>query len=161
MRSETEAVRALDLYGDTIRRICFIHLNNHADAEDVFQEVFLKYILYDHLFESDAHEKAWLIRVAANQCKDARKGFFRRNVYSLEDREREPSYEWDDSSREVLDAVFRLPDNYRDVIYLFYYEGYTAVEIAKMLGKRENTVYTWLTRGKKRLKEYLGGDFHE
>jgi RNA polymerase sigma-70 factor (ECF subfamily) len=161
MRNEAEAMRALDLYADTIRRICSIHLKNHADIEDVFQEVFLKYVLYDRLFESDAHEKAWLIRVTINQCKDMLGSFFRRNVYSLEDIPLEPSYDFDDSCREVLHAVLSLPDKYRDVIYLFYYEGYTAVEIAKLLGKRENTIYTWLTRGRTKLKEYLGGDFHE
>lgn len=161
MKNETEAMRALDLYADTIRRICFLHLKNRADVEDVFQEVFLKYILYERLFESDVHEKAWLIRVAVNQCKDVLKGFFRRNVYSLDDVEFQPSYEFDDMSKELLNAVLALPDKYRDVIYLFYYEGYTAIEIAKILNKRENTIYTWLTRGKSRLKESLGGDFFE
>lgn len=152
-------MRALDLYADTVRRICFIHLKNKADTEDVFQEVFLKYILCGRLFESDAHEKAWLIRVAVNQYKDVLKGFFRRNVYSLDDMELEPSIEIDDTGRELLNAVLRLPDKYRDVIYLCYYEGYTAAEAAKLLEQRENTVYTWLTRGKKQLRELLGGDF--
>jgi RNA polymerase sigma-70 factor (ECF subfamily) len=161
MRSEAEAIRALDLYADTIRRICFIHLKNHADVEDAFQEVFLKYVLYERLFESDAHERAWLIRVTINQCKDALGGFFRRNVFSLEDIQFEPSYEFDDSCREVLNAVLSLPDKYRDVIYLHYYEGYTAAEIASLLDKRENTIYTWLTRGKSKLKETLGGDYFE
>jgi RNA polymerase sigma-70 factor (ECF subfamily) len=158
MKSEAEATRALDLYADTIRRICFIHLKNHADVEDVFQEVFLKYILYERLYESDAHEKAWLIRVTINQCKDVLKSFFRRKVYSLNEIEMEPTYEFDDTCNEVLNAVLSLPDKYRDVIYLHYYEGYTAVEIAKLLDRRENTVYTWLTRGKSKLKELLGGD---
>ena len=76
MRNEAAANRALDLYADTVRRICFIHLKNHADVDDVFQEVFLKYLLHDSPFESDAHEKAWLIRVAINACKDVLKSFF-------------------------------------------------------------------------------------
>lgn len=154
-------MRALDLYADTIRRICFLHLKNRADVEDVFQEVFLKYTLYERLFESDAHEKAWLICVAVNQCKDVLKSFFRRNVYSLDEMELDPAYEFDDTSKELLNSVLKLPDKYRDAIYLFYYEGYTAVEIAKMFDRRENTIYTWLTRGKARLKETLGGDFFE
>lgn len=161
MRNETEAMRALDLYGDTIRRVCFLHLKNRADVEDVFQEVFLKYILYERPFESDAHEKAWLIRVAVNQCKDILKGFLRRKVYSLEDMDFEPSYSFDAASRDLLNCVLGLPEKYRDVIYLFFFEGYTAVEIARMLDKRENTIYTWLTRGKSRLKESLGGDYFE
>jgi RNA polymerase sigma-70 factor (ECF subfamily) len=157
MRNEAEAIRALELYADTVRRICFIHLKNHADTEDVFQEVFLKYLLRDRVFESDAHEKAWLIRVAVNACKDAIKNFFRKNTTSFEELIAEPFY-FQEKESEVLDAVLSLPEKYRDVIYLHYYEGYSTIEIAKMLGKNENTIYTWLDRARKRLKEPLGGE---
>lgn len=160
MRTETEAKRALDLYADTIYRICFIHLKNHADVEDVFQEVFLKYVLYEHPFQSDAHEKAWLIRVSINQCKDTLKSFFRKRVQSLNETDI-ASLTIQDDNRQVLDAVLQLPDKYRDVIYLFYYEGYSAVEIAAMLNKRENTIYTWLFRGKGLLKDILGGELFD
>ena len=157
MRSSSEADRAVEKYADTVRRVCFMHLKNHSDVEDVFQEVFLKYILYDKPFESDAHEKAWLIRVAINACKDIFKSFFRRKVCSFEDIDMEPFY-IQEEDRPVLDAVLRLPDKYRNVIYLFYSEGYTAVEIARILNMRENTVYTWLSRGRAKLKEELGGE---
>jgi RNA polymerase sigma-70 factor (ECF subfamily) len=122
--------------------------------------VFLKYILKDVSFESDAHEKAWLIRVAINTCKDLLKSFFRRKVTSLEDVDTEPFY-IQDESREILDAVLKLPEKYKDVIYLFYYEGYTAVEIAKILKKNENTIYTWLSRAKMKLRDSLGGEWFE
>lgn len=92
MRSEAEASRAVDLYADTVRRICFMHLKNYADVEDVFQEVFLKYILHDREFESDAHEKAWLIRVAINACRDLLRSPFRRRVCSIEEVNTEPFY---------------------------------------------------------------------
>jgi RNA polymerase sigma-70 factor (ECF subfamily) len=138
---------AVEKYADTVRRICFIHLKNYSDAEDVFQEVFLKYLYRDAPFESDAHEKAWLIRVAVNACKDTLKNFFRRNVDSLERIAEEPFYTREDN-RYVLSAVLNLPAHYRNVIYLFYYEGYTAAEIGKILNKRENTVYTWLSRAR-------------
>jgi RNA polymerase sigma-70 factor (ECF subfamily) len=157
MRNEADANRALELHADTVRRICFIHLKNHADTEDVFQEVFLKYLLRDRGFENDAHEKAWLIRVAVNACKDVIKSFFRKNATSFEELIAEPFY-LQESESEVLGAVLALPEKYRDVIYLHYYEGYSAVEIAGMLGKNENTVYTWLDRARKRLKEALGGE---
>lgn len=159
MRSETEANRAVEKYADTVRRVCFLHLRNYSDVEDIFQEVFLKYILHDRPFESDAHEKAWLIRVAVNCCKDLLKSFFRRNVSSFEDIVTEPFYiQNENENREILEATFRLPDKYRDIIYLFYYEGYTAVEIAKILNKSENTIYTWLSRAKSKLKDALGGE---
>ena len=156
MRSETEANRAVSLYADTVRRICFMHLKNHSDIEDVFQDVFLKYILYEHCFENDEHEKAWIIRVTINRCKDLLKSFFRRRVHSLEDINIEPFYIQEDSDA-VLQAVLQLPDNYKNVVYLFYYEGYSAVEIAKMMGRKENTIYTWLARAKANLKTELGG----
>lgn len=157
MKSETEAVRAVEKYADTVRRICFLHLKNHHDVEDVFQDVFLKYVLYTGTFESDAHEKAWLIRVAINRCKDVLKTFFRRMSVSFEEIHTEPFYIQDDDHR-ILDAVLRLPEKYRDVIYLFYYEGFTACEIADILAKNENTVYTWLSRAKAKLRDELGGE---
>ncbi|MDR1206480.1 MAG: sigma-70 family RNA polymerase sigma factor [Peptococcaceae bacterium] len=157
MRNEAAANRALELYADTVRRVCFIHLKNRADTEDVFQEVFLKYLLHDRKFESDAHEKAWLIRVAVNACKDVIKSFFRKKVTLSETLAAEP-FDLRERESEVLSAVLALPEKYRDVIYLRYYEGYSAVEIAKTLGKNGNTIYTWLDRAKKQLKEALGGE---
>lgn len=160
MRSGTEANRAVEQYADTVRRVCFLHLKNYSEVEDVFQEVFLKYIIHDKPFESYAHEKSWLIRVSVNCCKDVLKSFFRNKVSSLEDIDIEPFY-IQEYSKEILDAVLKLPDKYRDIIYLFYYEGYTAVEIAKILNKSENTVYTWLSRTKVKLKDILGGEFFD
>lgn len=157
MRNEAEANQALALYADTVRRICFMHLKNHADVEDVFQDVFLKYVLHEQPFESDAHEKAWLIRVSINACKDVLKSFLRKKVYSIEDINVEPFYIQEDE-KELLGMVFSLPQKYRDVIYLFYYEGYAAVEIARILKKNENTIYTWLDRARKELKTQLGGE---
>jgi RNA polymerase sigma-70 factor (ECF subfamily) len=159
MKSEAEIRRAVELYADTVRRVCFLHPENRGDAEDVFQETFLKYALREAPFESLEHEKAWLIRVAVNKCKDAAKSFFRRGASSLEELDAEPFFETPDDNREVLEAVLALPEKYRDVIYLFYYEGYSAVKIAALLGRNENTIYTWLSRAKARLKDALGGDF--
>ena len=157
MRSEVEANRAVALYADTVRRICFMYLKNHSDVEDIFQDVFLKYILYEHSFESDAHEKAWLIRVAINTCKDELKSFFRKKVHSIEDVTPELCC-IQENDQELLDHISRLPPKYKNVIYLFYYEGYTAVEIAKILKKNDNTIYTWLSRAREKLKKELGGE---
>lgn len=157
MRSEEEVNHALEKYADMIRRVCFYHLKNHADTEDVFQNVFLKYMLYDGAFESAEHEKAWLLRVAINDCKDILKSFFRRNMVPL-DAVQELEAEVPEGHREVLEAVLSLPKRYKDVIYLHYFEGYTASEIGSILGKKENTVYSLLSRGRGMLKKELGGD---
>ena len=130
MRSKQEAIQAIERYADTVRRICMLHLKNHADTEDIFQTVFLKYALYPGAFESDAHEKAWIIRVTVNACRDLLKSFFRSRTVSLDD---VGEIACTDEHREVLEAVLALPAKYRDVVYLFYYEQYTASEIAALL----------------------------
>ena len=156
MRSEEEANRAIERYADTVRRICMVHLKNYADTEDIFQTVFLKYVLYSEPFENEEHEKAWIIRVTINECKDFLKNIFRRHT-SLEEAQEIPIEEKEDLSY-IREAVLKLPDKYKSVIYLFYYEGYTAVEIAGILHKKENTVYTWMNRARQMLKDMVGGD---
>lgn len=158
MRSEQEAVRAIERYSDTVRRLCAIHLKNDADTEDIFQTVFLKYVLSSVSFESGEHEKAWLIRVTINACKDLLKDFFRRHTVPLEEAAERPAQPPPDYS-DVWEAVFSLPQKYRDVVYLHYFEEYTAPEISRILGKNVNTVYTLLTRSKQMLREKLGGGY--
>lgn len=156
MRSESEVTRAIEKYSDTVRRICMIHLKNYADTQDIFQNVFLKYLTSDISFENDEHEKAWFIRVTVNACKDLLKSFFRSKSVPLEDIYAH-SVDFTPQQSEFLNAVLALPKKYRDVIYLVYYEGYSAVEVAKILNKNVNTVYTAINRGKKLLKTALGG----
>ena len=160
MRSEQEVDRAIQRYSDTVRRICLVHLKNYADTEDIFQTVFLKYALTSASFDSCEHEKAWLIRVTLNACKDLLKSVFRSRTVSLEELVEQPA-QLSADHREVLEAVLSLPARYRDVVYLHYYEEYTAPEIARILGKNVNTVYTRLTRAKGLLREKLGGDGDE
>lgn len=157
MRSEQEANRAIERYADTVRRICMIHLKNHADTEDIFQNVFLKYVLSTAVFESAEHEKAWFIRVTINACRDLLKSFFRSRTVSLDTLLDQPA-DLTETDRTVLDAVLALPPKYRDVVYLHYYEGYTAPQIGQILKKNVNTVYTLLNRAKQALRETLGGD---
>ena len=160
MRSEQEVDRAIQRYSDTVRRICLVHLKNYADTEDIFQTVFLKYVLSSVSFESDEHEKAWFIRVTINACKDLIRSFFRSRTVSLDDLLEQPDQVPEDH-REVLEAVLALPDKYRDVVYLHYYEGYTAPEIGTILHKNPNTVYTLLTRARDELRKMLGGEDFE
>lgn len=156
MRSEEDANRAVDFYGDTVRRICMIHLKNMADTEDIFQTVFLKYVLHTAPFDSPEHEKAWIIRVTVNACKDLLKSFFHTRTVPL-DALTETSQEIPEDYSEVLEAVLALPEKYKDPIYLHYYEGYTAEEIGRILHKNTNTVYTLLTRARQMLKTRLKG----
>ena len=156
MRSEEEANHAVDLYGDTVRRICMIHLKNKADTEDIFQNVFLKYVLRTAPFDSPEHEKAWIIRVTANACKDLLRSFFRSRTVSFDVLIETPREMPEDHS-DILEAVLALPEKYKDPIYLHYYEGYTAEEIGRILGKNTNTVYTLLTRARQMLKTRLEG----
>lgn len=157
MRTEAEANRALSIYADTVRRVCLLHLRNHADVEDVFQDVFLKYVLFDRPFENAEHEKAWLLRVAINRCNDVSRSFFRRRVVSLDSTVAEP-FGFDEQESQVLGAVLSLPEKYKNVIYLHYYEGYSAIDIARIMNKKENTIYTWLKRARAQLRDVLGGE---
>jgi RNA polymerase sigma-70 factor (ECF subfamily) len=160
MRSETDINNAIDIHANLIRRICFLHIRNEQDTEDIFQDVFIKYAVSDIEFPTAKQERAWLIKVAINACKDLQKSFAKRNVSSIEEILHEfPTFDETDNS--TMEAILKLHEKYREVIYLFYYEGYSAIEISRILGEKENTVYTRLARGRKQLKETLGGDYIE
>ena len=157
MRSEQEVNNAIELYSDMVLRLCMVYLKNSSDAEDIFQTVFLKYTLSTKHFENAEHEKAWLIRVTVNACKDLLRSFFHSRTISMEElQEFAPAVT--EGQYAVLEAVWALPKQYRDVIYLHYYEGYTAPEIAGILNRNANTVYTHLNKGKQLLRESLGGE---
>lgn len=156
MRTEAEVNSAIDRYSDMVLRLCMVNLKNSADAEDIFQNVFLKYTLSSIAFTSEEHEKAWFIRVTINACKDLLKSFFHNRTVTLDDFS-DYAPEVTPEQYAVMEALWALPKHYRDVIYLHYYEGYTAAEIAGILHKNTNTVYTHLNRGKELLKESLGG----
>lgn len=134
-----------------------VYLKNAADTEDIFQTVFLKYVLRSPAFESVQHEKAWFIRVTRNACKDLLKSVFKSRTVSL-DRLIDTPAQIPAAHQEVLEAVLALPKKYREIVYLHYYEGYSAPQIAEILGKNTNTVYTWLLRSRQLLREKLGGE---
>ena len=156
MRSEEEVVRAMDTYADLVRRLCLVRLKSREDTEDIFQTVFLKYLQHTKPFLSAEHEKAWFIQVTLNACRDLLRFWTRHNTVPLEALAAQAAPERSD--RAVLEAVLSLPQKYRDAVYLHYYEGYSAPEIGRLLGKNPNTVYTLLTRARKLLKDRLGGD---
>ena len=149
--------RAIHQYASIVQRICFIHLKNEADTDDIFQTVFLKYAMSTVEFQSDAHEKAWLIRVTINACKDLLRSFFRKHTVPFDEYIEQVGVT-DLHHYELLEAVISLPEKYRRVVYLHYYEGFTAPEISGILGIKVNTVYTHLARGKDLLRDALGGE---
>lgn len=151
----SQAARLIDTYYDTLMRIAFTYVKNMDDAEDVVQDVFLNFYTHSPDFESSEHEKAWLIRCTINRSKNhLRSAFFRHTAPMDENLSYLPPEE-----NTVLAAVMRLPENYRSVIYLHYFEKYTLREIAGLIGKKPATVGTWLARARDQLKTALEGDF--
>ncbi len=142
---------------DTVYRICFSFLKNTADTEDMVQDTFLRLMSSGILFQSEEHEKAWLIVTASNLCKDSLKRAWRKQE-PLEDYEQslsQPPFE----INEVLEAVLQLPPDQKVPVYMYYYEGYSTQEIAAYLRCPHATVRTRLSRARRKLKQKLGGDF--
>ncbi len=152
----------MERYGSTVWRVCLGFFRSRQDSEDAFQETFVKYALSSEVvFADDDHRKAWLIRVASNVCRDMLRASCRKDS-SLEDEEdawqlasSDSDSQPDSRHLEVLEAFRSLDDPPRFPLYLALYEGYSAPEIAKMLDAPVNTVYSWISRGRKALKEAL------
>lgn len=197
MRASSDIEQTINAHGDAVWRACLVYLAP-SEAEDAFQNTFMKYALCDKLFNDEEHKKAWLLRVAINICKDVLKAARRKDVSldcqlaqanhvkgafvgeassrgmkeaSLKGVEcispgeasgevalglSEPSVEQSVFGlREILDALNSLGDPPKTELYLSLYEGYTAKEIAVMTGEPEGTVYSWISRGKRLLREAL------
>ncbi|HAX74164.1 MAG TPA: RNA polymerase sigma factor [Firmicutes bacterium] len=155
MRSNDELRQLYDRHVETIYRVCFIYLKNEFDTDDLVAETFYRLAKDETLFESVEHEKAWLIKVATNLCKNKFRHWWNKTT-SLKGHD--PSFlpqgfEID----ETLALVMKLPDKYKTVIYMHYYEGYSAVEIAALLNIKESTVYAQLHRGRQKLKMEMEG----
>lgn len=142
----------LDTYGNHILRLAYSYLHNMEDSEEILQETLLKCLQENITFENPAHEKAWLLKVAANLSKNRIRYNQIRETDELD--EQLAAEERTDLSF-VWEAVKALPDTYRDAIHLFYYEGYQTAQIASILGRKESTVRSDLRRGRERLKEIL------
>ena len=157
---DRQAERLLDTYGNSILRYAYSYLHNRSDAEEVLQDTLLQFLKTAPVLESAQHEKAWLLRVAANLSKN-------RIDYNAHRRTDELNDELVAEQREdlsfVWDAVKALPVRYREVIHLFYPEGYSTAQIAAILKLNEATVRSHLHRGREKLKELLkeGYDFEE
>lgn len=141
-------------HGDMIYRILRIRLKELADVEDIYQEVFLRLMRSKPQLTDESHLRAWLCRVAINLSNDLYRSPSRKRTVPLMDSD---EMIWEDPGEsEVVQAVGKLPENMKLAVHLHYYEGYSAVEIAEMLGKKENTVYSDLSRARKKLRRLLG-----
>ena len=155
---EREARRLVETYSDLILRLSWTYLKSTQDGEDICQSVLLKLLTGEETFDSPGHEKAWVIRATINACKDELRAF-RRKILPLDAAAEAEAPEPPRS--EVLDAVMSLPQKYREAVYLFYYEGYVVKEIAALTGRSEAAVSAHLSRGRKKLRELLGGKEYE
>ena len=162
MRDTTDITQAIETHSDTVYRVCSLYFHMRPERDDAYQDTFLKYAQSSKEFADEEHKKAWLISVAANTCKDMLRRAESRTVLTDEIEESaRPSWQPEDSDAtsdradQLNEALQQLDDKYRVPLYLKYYEGYTAAEIAEITGIPENTVYTNLARGRDRLKEVL------
>ena len=136
-----------------IYQISFSYMKNKADTEDIVEDLFVNLMKTKIIFKDVEHEKAWLLRTAINLCKNSLKHWRRKNL-NIDDYENLPDKN-PFKVNETLNAVMELPDKYKEVIYLHYYEGYTSDEIAKMLKKNQSTIRNHLQEARKILKEVL------
>ena len=140
----------MNTHGNMLFRLCLITLGNASDAEDVVQETMIKYLQKAPVFENAEHEKAWLITVATNKCKDILRFRSRHPVVDI-DEIKEFTGETSDSG--ILDALMTLPDKFRTVLLLYYVEGYRIEDIAKLIGKTTSAVKMRLHKGRSLLRE--------
>ena len=152
-----QAERLLDDFGDSILRLAYSYLHSIEDAEEVLQDTLLQFLRTAPDLQSPAHEKAWLLRVTLNCLKSHWRMAWRRHDTPLDDRI--PFPEPEDSALD--EALRRLTPKYRAAVHLFYYEGYTAEEIARMSGEKPSAIRTRLTRARTQLRELMKGELDD
>ena len=145
-------------YAQTVTGVCVMRLQNYADAEDCFQNTFLKLLSKAPSFKNEEHLKSWLIKVAIHECYN----YIKKNkkILSFHDLPIDPVY-YSDDIFDVSWAMMKVEAKYREILYLHYCENYKVNEIAEILGKNPNTVKVMLKRGREKLKKVYGGDDNE
>ncbi|MBD5139425.1 MAG: sigma-70 family RNA polymerase sigma factor [Ruminococcus sp.] len=140
-----------------VYRICFMRLKSAEEAEDAVQDIFLRYLKKPKEFSDSEHEKAWFITAARNYCKDVFKFCGRHRRVDMESlpEQAEMAGSPENEESELFEKLMSLPEKYREILYLYYYEDYPTKEIAKLLGRNESTVRTQLSKGRERLKKLL------
>ena len=155
MQREVYLSKMIEEYADMVYRIALTRCQSIENAEDIFQDVFMKFSEKNPKFENKEHEKAWFIRVTINLSKNIKSSTWNKKIVRLDE-----NIEFNtEEENEIYGIVCNLPQNYRTVIYLLYYEGYKVNEISKLMGKPEGTIKTWLFRAREILKEKIEGGF--
>ncbi len=154
----SEFNRIVEKYADVVFRSALSFCKNKSDAEDITQNTFIKLLKSEVDFESDDHIRKWLIRVVANESKSLWRSFWNKKVISFSDLDYEPEY-IDAAKNEIFTEVMKLPEKYRTVLHLYYYEKYHCDEIASVLKISESNVQTRLMRARKMLKDKLGEEW--
>ncbi len=145
----------------SVFRVAYMYLGNNTDAEDIVQNVFITFMDKNPEFNDMNHEKAWFVTVTKNKCKNLLKSFWKGRQGDFSDLEQisyEQKFKEED---EIVDKLKKLKRDYRVVIYLYYYEGFSVKEIGNILNKSESTIQTWLARGREKLRIELGGELYE
>ena len=148
--TELDVERIVDTYGNMLFRICLVMLSNEKDAEDVVQDTLITYLTKAPTFNDSEHEKAWLITIATNRCKNMRRYNFIRKHMDIHDVQ---LYCKNDEDYGLLDHLMRLPTKHKVVLLLHYVEGYKVDEIAKILTITTSAVKKRLQRGRELLRE--------
>lgn len=150
--------RVITAYSDTVLRLAYSMLGNKSDAEDVFQEVFLRYVRKNPSFKDREHEKAWFLRVTANCAKSLLSSPFRKRTQALTDHAGE--YRMNDRA-ELYELVKSLDPVHKTVIHLFYYEDMPIAKMSELLGRKESTIRSQLKRARQELRERIKGECYE
>lgn len=161
-KKQITAEEAIDRYADMVYRLALLRVKNQTDAEDIFQEVFIRLVKHIDKLQSWDHVKAWLITVTTNCAKKHFDQYWNKNVSCMEETQEiqvvETGYESAEGDGTVLTAVKSLPEKYRIAIHLFYFEELSVTEIAKATKQKESTVKSQLFRAREMLKEMLEGE---
>ena len=161
LRAGGEMDSIIDRYQNTVYGLALARTGNRADADDVFQEVFIAYYQSGMVFRSEAHRKAWLLRTTVNQSRRVTSSSWRQKTVPLSEREDVPVQFREPEENRVWEALQSLTEDYRLPIYLFYFQELSTQEIAKVLAIRPGAVRMRLTRGREQLREKLKGEMFD
>ena len=158
-KPEELAQRLVETYSNQLLRVAYSILNSVPDAQDVCQEVLLKRLEYDGVFDSPAHERAWLVKVTVNRCRNLRRSPWHSRTVALEELAEQAAFQPQEGG--VLEEVQKLPAKYREVLVLYYYMGYDTNEIGTLLGIRPEAVRARMKRARDKLKTELEGQGYD